>query len=284
MSLRFWCSVVTYPVVTLGAALSAWAMVRSGLRGEAAVALVFLALVVLVQLLERHLTFEPGWNEPRGDVGADVLHFLFSTVGVFAFFQAVVTRWLPLSGSRWPHHWPLVAQVVLALLVGELGAYWIHRAMHSGGWLWLLHRLHHSAPRLYAGNASRNHPLDSLLVLVAFALPLLWLGAGPEVLTTVGAFSLAHLTLQHANIELRLGPLNWLVAGPELHRWHHSRVEVEANTNYGHVLVVWDVLFRSRRLDPTRRPPAEVGLFGEEVMPSSFSGQLRAGFVREERK
>ena len=49
--------------------------------------------------------------------------------------------------------------------------------------------------------------------------------------------------LSHANIDTACGWLNYVFNTPEVHRYHHSRVPKEANTNYGQVLMVFDVLF-----------------------------------------
>ena len=82
--------------------------------------------------------------------------------------------------------------------------------------------------------------------------------------------------VQHSNVDVRLGLLNWVVAGPELHRWHHSRHRTESEANYGNALIVWDVLFGTRRL-PDRAPPLDVGLAGKPY-PSSYVAQILAPF------
>ncbi|MFQ5566823.1 MAG: sterol desaturase family protein, partial [Paracoccaceae bacterium] len=78
---------------------------------------------------------------------------------------------------------------------------------------------------------------------------------------------------QHSNVDARLGPLNWLVAGPELHRWHHSRIVRESNTNFGNNLIVWDALFGTRYL-----PERQVGVLGllNRAYPKDFLGQTLA--------
>ena len=34
-----------------------------------------------------------------------------------------------------------------------------------------------------------------------------------------------------------------IVAGPELHRWHHSTTIAEGHANYGNNLIIWDSFF-----------------------------------------
>jgi sterol desaturase/sphingolipid hydroxylase (fatty acid hydroxylase superfamily) len=84
--------------------------------------------------------------------------------------------------------------------------------------------------------------------------------------------------LQHANCDVRLGWLNYLLSGPEVHRWHHSAEIADANHNYAHTLVVWDLLFGTYH-----RPHREVGALGlaDQTYPSSFIGQMAAPFHRQ---
>ena len=43
----------------------------------------------------------------------------------------------------------------------------------------------------------------------------------------------------HANLRWRLGPLEWLVATPAFHHWHHSRND-HINRNYASTLPLLD--------------------------------------------
>lgn len=270
---------LAYPLIVTGAVALTWVLQGRGVWPELAVALTVVAVSVVINVLERTRPYAPRWNVPRGDTTPDTLHLVFSTLAVYALFQLAVVQ-LGFTGlGLWPDTWPLLLQLALAILLAEPGAWLVHWLMHNTRPLWRLHLLHHSARRLYSLNASRNHPLDTLAVLLAAVTPLLVLGAGPRVLALLGAFALAHLSVQHANIDLRLGPLNWLVAGPELHRWHHSRLPVEANHNYGHLLIVWDVVFRTRLLPADRAPPIEPGLFDREGLAENFGYHLATPFL-----
>ena len=75
-----------------------------------------------------------------------------------------------------------VALTALALVIGELGQYWVHRMQHEVPWLWRFHALHHSAPRLYWLNAARFHPFDILINNFAAIVVLVVLGASQNVL------------------------------------------------------------------------------------------------------
>jgi sterol desaturase/sphingolipid hydroxylase (fatty acid hydroxylase superfamily) len=39
------------------------------------------------------------------------------------------------------------------------------------------------------------------------------------------------------------------VVTPDMHRIHHSRVNLEANSNYGFFLSIWDAFFKTKRND-----------------------------------
>ena len=78
-----------------------------------------------------------------------------------------------------------------------------------------------------------------------------------------------------ASFELRLGPLNYLFSMAELHRWHHSKDLSLANANYGANLILWDIVFGTRKLPEGRHhQPEDVGFHGDETFPQTYLGQL----------
>jgi sterol desaturase/sphingolipid hydroxylase (fatty acid hydroxylase superfamily) len=83
---------------------------------------------------------------------------------------------------------------------------------------------------------------------------------------------------QHCNIELKLGPLNYIVSGPELHRWHHSVVIGESNKNYGNNLIIWDLVFGTWYL-PKTEMVRELGLKNRKY-PLDFLSQLKTPFKK----
>jgi sterol desaturase/sphingolipid hydroxylase (fatty acid hydroxylase superfamily) len=36
----------------------------------------------------------------------------------------------------------------------------------------------------------------------------------------------------HANIDIKLGPLSWLIASPEFHHWHHTNRREAYDKNF----------------------------------------------------
>ena len=109
------------------------------------------------------------------------------------------------------------------------------------------------------------------------SFPFLLLGVSTEVLALYFVFFGINGFYQHSNCDLRLGLLNYLVSGPELHRWHHSKIINEANTNYGNNLIIWDIVFGSRFL-PADRSVGDLGLENRRY-PMRIHAQMVSPFV-----
>ena len=61
-----------------------------------------------------------------------------------------------------------------------------------------------------------------------------------------------------------------------MHRWHHSRVVAESNSNFGNNIIVWDILFGSRFF-PADREVAALGL-EQRGYPQDFISQMATPF------
>ena len=279
--------VAIFPLTLAGAIGATLALLRAGVDPALSFVGPVVASYVLIAVCEKFFPFEASWSEPKGDRGVDLGHLIVSggftlgTLRPFVLAAAVAAAgWLAarLGDSLWPGDWPLLAQLVLALVVGEFFMYWTHRLTHTYDGLWRIHALHHSAPRLYYLNAVRFHPIDLALSIFPPLFVLAMLGAQEPLLALFTATTSVHGAFQHANLKLRCGPLNWFFSMAELHRWHHSRLPQEANSNFGQNLIVWDVVFGTRMLPRDRRPPADIGLKDLPTFPMGYLGQLTSPF------
>jgi len=277
-----------FPVVLGGAVAATIAIMDRGVSPAIAFGGPVAAAYLIVMTLERLLPLHRSWQQSRADIHVDLGHLFFSGVvglellrplmlGIAVAVGSLIAS--DATGGPWPGDWPIVAQLVLALVIGEFFLYWAHRLGHEWEWLWRFHAVHHSAPRLYFLNAARFHPVDLAISYFAPFIALVALGAGPEILALFALVSAVHGIFQHANLPLRLGPLNWFFSMAELHRWHHSRILDEANTNYGQNLIVWDVVFGTRFLPADREPPEDIGLTGLSAFPMDYFGQLASPFT-----
>jgi len=274
-------------VAIVGGALWATVALVPSLGVPAATGIATAAGLLAIAIGERIWPYERPWLRSHGDVGTDVLHAVFSDVvckqivrgltqaGAVAVAGALAAR---TGGRLWPVHWPLAAQLALALLVAELAQYWLHRFEHERDGLWRIHATHHSAPRLYWLNAARLHPADTTLLYLTGYVPLIVLGCPEIVIALFAVFDAVFGTVQHCNIDLPLGPLNYVLSNPELHRWHHSRRLDEANANYGSNLIVWDLAFGTYFLPHDRRPPVDVGVADMPDFPQDYRGQMLSPF------
>ncbi len=198
-------------------------------------------------------------------------------IGLTVALQALADEAGLTFDGIWPHHWPVPVQMVLMLLLGDGARYWLHRASHQPNFLWRLHAVHHSPDRLYSLNVARFHPFDKALQYVFDTLPFVVLAVAEPVLLSYFVFYAVNGFFQHSNCHIRLGPLNWVVSGPELHRWHHSRVIGESDQNFGNNLIIWDIIFGTRFL-PDDRVVGELGLLNRSY-PTSFVDQMTSVFV-----
>jgi sterol desaturase/sphingolipid hydroxylase (fatty acid hydroxylase superfamily) len=273
-----------YPLLVGGAMAVGVALLGAGYSQSTTLAAVMLPFLVLLTLAERTLPFDSDWNTSHGDIATDSIHTVVTSVLLPRLYwpgYALAVSWATgFVGSRdgiaWPSHWPAWSQVVLALVVTEFVWYWLHRLGHETDILWRLHSVHHSVQRQYWLNGSRDHPI-AVVLFALVVVPLLVLGCPTEIITLYLLFNGAHGAFQHANVDARLGPLNWVVSMSELHRWHHSTVLEEANANYGHNLILWDIVFRTRKL-PARRQPAKLGIADMPAYPGSYLAQLAVPF------
>ena len=98
-----------------------------------------------------NLYFDTG----RYDIGHSILYTgLGGNIAqiVFLYGLALALSRLGLWGGLgiWPVYSPLVVQLLIVMLLGDLHEYWYHRLTHTVAWLWPLHAVHHTPIRLHA--------------------------------------------------------------------------------------------------------------------------------------
>lgn len=153
--------------------------------------------------------------------------YLVTTVAILAVLRAIT----PLNLHVMTHT-PAVAQVLVAVMLGDFLVYWFHRACHRFDVLWRFHAVHHTAEHLDWVAAHREHPLDGIATATLINLPAIMLGVRAEYLAGIAIFRACWAIFVHSNVSLPLGPLKWIVGAPELHHWHHAR---EARHNYANL-------------------------------------------------
>lgn len=181
---------------------------------------------------------------------------------------------------------PGALRLALALVVGEIGFYWAHRLMHEVPALWRFHAIHHSAEEMDWLVNTRAHPIDIVFGRLAGLAPIYILGlaqpAGGKLDLVPVLFALIGSMwgfFIHANVKWRLGWLEWVVASPAFHHWHHTNDGPDViDKNYASMLPWIDRLFGTHYL-PASLPKA-YGIEGP--MPDSLAGQLMYPLRRED--
>ena len=172
--------------------------------------------------------------------------------------------------------WPLWERVAVGFVVGEFGAYWGHRWTHEVPFLWRFHCIHHSPKQLYFILSSRAHPFDNVFTRLCGLIPCYILGVASP-LTPTGSLVPVLIVLIatmwgffiHANLRWRLGPLEWLIATPAFHHWHHTQSD-HRDHNYASMLPFVDRIFGTHYLPD--HWPTDYGI--DTPLPESMGGQL----------
>jgi sterol desaturase/sphingolipid hydroxylase (fatty acid hydroxylase superfamily) len=173
--------------------------------------------------------------------------------------------------------WPLWERVLIGFVVGEVGFYWGHRWAHQIPFLWRFHSIHHSAKHVYFLTSSRAHPIDNVFIRLCGLIPACFLGVA-DPLTPTGSLVPVLIVLVattwgffiHSNLRSRLGPLEWVIATPGFHHWHHTLGE-QRDRNYASMLPLMDWIFGTFHL-PRNQWPSAYGI--EAKLPRSLGEQL----------
>ena len=239
-------------------------------------AAVFIPFERLASLYPLQRAFRRGWaiDLLTGLINGLLLYSaLLATLGGI---DAVAAMALP-QLRHWIEARSLLAQGVVALVVGDLGVYSIHRLQHTTAWLWRFHAVHHSAEEMDWLVGFRFHPVDLFLLRVASLGPLVALDVTPAAIALFIAVSGWQGWLVHANVRMPYGPLRWLLVSPEFHHWHHSAERDAHDRNYASLVASWDVLFGTVYL-PRGRRPLSYGI--DERVPAGWIGRFVFPFRR----
>ncbi len=231
-------------------------------------------------LTERAIPYEPDWNRPHGDAGRDLAHFIVNEASnvlslcALPFLSGLVT-----VRDVWPHDWPFVLQVLLAVLVFDFGVTLMHYLSHRIPLLWRFHAVHHSVKRFYGFNGLMKHPLHQAMEMTAGVAPLLLIGLPSGVATALAALSCVQLLMQHSNADYTVGPMKYLLALNAGHRFHHLKWAGAGDVNFGLFTNLWDYLLGTWSYMPEKRFSSDdLGIAKEPSFPADYWAQLLKPF------
>ncbi len=166
----------------------------------------------------------------------------------------------------------VIVKVIASFLAFDFLLYGWHRICHNVDAFWLFHRVHHNDPHLNVSTAFRLHFVEVLLTNSLKALLIILLGIDKTTVLLIEAFSTFCIMLHHCNVGFRHErSLSYLIVVPYLHRVHHSTERNEHDSNYGAVLSIWDILFRTR----LELKPEKIGINGKS--PQDLFGLIKFG-------
>ncbi|MFN9449951.1 MAG: sterol desaturase family protein [Rubrivivax sp.] len=239
--------------------------------------LIFIFIEKLFPLRKDQPVFRPAWQ-------TDFQHFIVNHLLIGFVLLAVNLLVHRLFGwavhgdlQDWVRGLNFWVALFLIILVADLVQYATHRAYHEVPLLWRLHAVHHSAKHMDWIAGSRQHLLEIVLTRTLVLAPIYVLGFAKEVIDTYIIVVGLQAVFNHANVNVRLGPLRYLIVTPNFHHWHHSQDTEAIDRNYAAHFAFIDHLFGTAVQSP-REWPARYGVQGDYV-PDGFWGQLKFPFT-----
>jgi sterol desaturase/sphingolipid hydroxylase (fatty acid hydroxylase superfamily) len=189
----------------------------------------------------------------------------FSDLFLYTFLQSYVLAWAIFGFINWLDResglsrlqivsdFPIWAQVVFFVLTHDLYIYLFHRWQHRNKWLYRIHEAHHSPREMDWISGSRSHSFEILINQTIEFAPIVLLGASPEVAVIKGMVDAVWGIYIHSNINVKSGALQYVINGPEMHRWHHAKGKGNS-VNYATKFAFWDWLFGTAYLPKDEKP------------------------------
>jgi sterol desaturase/sphingolipid hydroxylase (fatty acid hydroxylase superfamily) len=194
-----------------------------------------------------------------------------------------ITAWLASNEFGLLHGAALPPFAMTAIGIGVLdgATYACHRSMHRLRPFWRVHRVHHADPLVDVTTALRQHPIEGLWRFVFVMAPAWALGVPVEAVALYRLVSVLNALAEHTDVKL-WGPLDtalsWVICTPNMHKVHHSRMQIETDSNYGNIFSIFD-----RSLGTFTKPSPECdvdyGLAGyDDPATQKFRALLRLPF------
>jgi len=216
-------------------------------------------------LAERWRPYNRGQSLLRAGFWIDIILYCFVQSYVMGFIIARLITALDagtgLSRLGLVSAWPIVGQVAFFVVTHDVYIYLFHRLQHRSPLLWKLHEAHHSVEQVDWLSGVRSHALEILINQTIEFAPIVLLGAAPSVALWKGTISAIWGMFIHSNLDVRLGKLQYVINGPEMHRWHHATDPRAQGRNFSTKLAIWDWMFGTAYFpDPTEQRASGYGL------------------------
>ncbi|HET6377308.1 MAG TPA: sterol desaturase family protein [Methylocella sp.] len=239
------------------------------------------ALFLLLLLIER---WRPHTRHPSSRLKKS-----FSTNTMAFTFNSIVMNLLSVSSllvvaENYSHHGLLsgmsdgLLKWIISFICFDFAVYAWHYFGHKSQFLWRLHKVHHSDKSFHVTTGLRFHVFDQLLEVIFKCICTIVIGVPAKIVFLCEIVRMLFVLFHHANATFPGEKwLSYIFITPSLHRVHHSALRAEHDSNYGIVLAVWDLIFRTRK----ELVPEKIGL--ELIEAEDFFQLFALAFLTERR-
>jgi sterol desaturase/sphingolipid hydroxylase (fatty acid hydroxylase superfamily) len=246
----------------------------------------YVLMIFVILGLELWIPFTRSWGDIRKATRADVIYFLLAGPIDFLNILLLVTL---LAGTAqyhhyiqvfdiWPNHFPILIQLLFAILIVDFFKYWYHRWTHEVPLLWRYHTIHHSLDRLEMLRASYFYPIDIFLTVGLGTLAMLMVGVGYELIIFHNVYAGITGLLNHSNADHKCGFFDSFLNSIGHHRAHHAVGLPGRESNYGSFFNFADRIFGTRYLPEDQGSFDPLGLDDSYDMPDTVLRQLAVPF------
>ncbi len=193
-----------------------------------------------------HRIRHAGRNLTIAGINILILVFVFSgiTISVAAFTEnnrIGILHWLESPSS---------VHAVAAFVLIDFWTYWWHRFNHIIPFLWRFHRMHHSDTEMDVTTATRFHTGEVMFSSTLRLLLIPLIGIPIWTLILYDILLLASTQFHHANIALNRSVdrfIRLFIVSPNMHKIHHSKEQIETDSNFTSLFSIWDRVFGTFR-------------------------------------
>lgn len=144
---------------------------------------------------------------------------------------------------------PSYVYIICSFLILDYVNYLWHRMTHAIPFLWRLHQIHHSDLAMDSSSVFRIHTLETILHYTYKICTGILVGINMSFVTKYELLRLLFSFFHHSNACIP----NWIdknlrgfIITPSLHINHHMADKKMANTNFGSILTIWDILHKTQ--------------------------------------
>jgi sterol desaturase/sphingolipid hydroxylase (fatty acid hydroxylase superfamily) len=173
-----------------------------------------------------------------------VVDLVISVIVPFTIFAWIYSniRLFTLPDNTW---WAWV----IAFLAHDLCYYLDHRVAHRTGLFWAFHQVHHSSEEYNLTVAARGFLFNGTILIQPIYVIMPLIGMSMFHIVVVVIFTNLYGIFVHTKLVKRMGIFEYFMATPSNHRVHHGSDIKYLDKNYGQVLIIWDLIFGSFKME-----------------------------------